>query len=1247
MLLGVGTLAGLLVAPADAADHAPAGEGSQTTPAGSIEKITLITGDTVRYRRTGDTVEVISSTPAAQRPQMAFGRYTENGHEYVIPQDAWGAVARGQVDKELFDITALVAQKLDDRHTDRIGVIVTGKAGTAPKAAAPSTAKATRTMPRLGARAWSTAKSDAASLWAGLTNEKGDTATNGRRAVPAPHTKIWLDGVVHSTLDVSVPLIGAPAAWQHGYTGEGVKVAVLDTGIDSAHPDLAGKIEAAKNFSDAADTEDHVGHGTHVASTITGSGAASGGRYRGVAPGVRLLNGKVLNDEGSGYDSSILAGMEWAVQQGAKVINMSLGGDAPGDGHDLMSTEVNWLSADSGALFAIAAGNAGGDQTVSSPGAADAALTVASTTKQDALSSFSSRGPRLGDFGLKPDIAAPGQDIVAARAPGAFPQQPGGSDYVSLSGTSMATPHVAGAAAIVAGEHPDWTGEQIKAALMGSATVLNGIGVFGDGAGRLDVARATAQNIHALTPSLSFGRIAWPHDPAKPTTMQVNYANDGDTPVTLDLSLSVTDLTGKPAPAGLFSAEPSLTVPAHSSASTTVRLAAGPESTGSFQGRLTATAGDTRLVTPLAAQVREQTHTVTLNVLGRSGEALGPDDGLIVLQNDATGAQYPATDSADTIKAEVPEGTYRVLGLGVSPEHNGWSTAHFALDGLRVDRDRTVLLDSREAQPVTASVDDPAARPDAYSAFVTTQSIVASDDASSELDLTSNYRRQYVLSAKAIPGVTLSYSASWAPPQNRVTTLGSHPFEVGDVQDPQTAGYKGDVTGQLKDIGKETDPDRIGDVSGKVILIAPDFTDDPAEPPTQDQYRTLVAELKARGAKLVLSDGTVRFTDILPVLYVLWPEDIQGLRDSAAAGKRVHVVGKPASPTQYAIFNAVGAGLPHGQAWHFDKARMAREDTTYRSAAGGRLRGAEILLSHDPVTGLSNAMEQGFVFPQSRVKYFTPGVSWMEFTDEGVNADGTYTTSEVSSATTYRARQRTRSAWSSAPFGPRLPQAPTSRQDGKPVPVVYRDGDRLVTHVPVFNSANPLHTTAPTVDENFANLEHGTTELFESGKKVGGSDTPGVADLTVPAEPGTYRLVTTGTRPSILSPAVRSEWTFTTGHTEDGVRTPLDLLDLGFVLPLDGYNKASAGKKLTGTVTVRHQPGSAGTSPVRAVRVDVSYDDGKSWRHATIKDTGHGTWSVSLPKGGRPGGFATLRASAVDKAGSRVRQTITRAYGLR
>ncbi|MFF4796290.1 hypothetical protein ACFY2M_43170 [Streptomyces sp. NPDC001276] len=129
---------------------------------------------------------------------------------------------------------------------------------------------------------------------------------------------------------------------------------------------------------------------------------------------------------------------------------------------------------------------------------------------------------------------------------------------------------------------------------------------------------------------------------------------------------------------------------------------------------------------------------------------------------------------------------------------------------------------------------------------------------------------------------------------------------------------------------------------------------------------------------------------------------------------------------------------------------------------------------------------------------------------------------------------------------------------------------------------------------------------------------------------------------------MRSEWTFTTGHTEDAVRTPVDLLDLGFGLPLDLNNTAPAGRSLTGSLTVRHQPGGAsGTSPVRKVTVDVSYDDGRTWSPAEAKLVGKGRRSLVIPAGGHPSGHVALRASAVDKAGDCVRQTVTRAYGLR
>ncbi|MFC7109603.1 S8 family serine peptidase [Nonomuraea rubra] len=255
--------------------------------------------------------------------------------------------------------------------------------------------------------------------------------------------------------------------WEFGNTGEGVDVAVLDSGIDTAHPDLAGRVAQAETFVPDQTVEDGQGHGTHVASTIAGTGAASGGKERGVAPGARLHVGKVLDNAGEGQESWVLAGMEWAARtERAKIISMSLGAQAT-DGTDPLSAAVNQLSAETGALFVVAAGNSGPTAfTVGTPAAADAALAVGAVDGADQPADFSSRGPRAGDRGLKPEITAPGVDILAARSQYAAE---GDGFYQTMSGTSMATPHVAGAAALLAAQHPDWTGAQLKDALVSTA----------------------------------------------------------------------------------------------------------------------------------------------------------------------------------------------------------------------------------------------------------------------------------------------------------------------------------------------------------------------------------------------------------------------------------------------------------------------------------------------------------------------------------------------------------------------------------------------------------------------------------------------------------------------------------------------------------------------------------------------------------------------------------------------------------
>src|SRR5204863_5129863 len=174
---------------------------------------------------------------------------------------------------------------------------------------------------------------------------------------------------------------------------------------------------------------------------------------------------------------------------------------------------------------------------------------------------------------IKPEITAPGVDITAARGKDGVIGTPTGPDnrYLILSGTSMATPHVAGSAAILAGEHPDWTPAQLKAALMAAAKPNPAIGVFAQGAGRVDIGRAIHQTVTTSPASVSFGLQQWPHNDDTPITKTVTYHNSGTAAVTLNLALNTTGPLGLPSTAGLFALSAStVTVPAGGDASVTV-----------------------------------------------------------------------------------------------------------------------------------------------------------------------------------------------------------------------------------------------------------------------------------------------------------------------------------------------------------------------------------------------------------------------------------------------------------------------------------------------------------------------------------------------------------------------------------------------------------------------------------------------------------------------------------------------------
>ncbi|MBC2900852.1 S8 family serine peptidase [Streptomyces sp. PSKA01] len=695
-------LAAGMTSPASAKPEQRGSDAAQLT---AHHAITLITGDRVTVDVKG---RVIGLQRAEGRQHIPVQIRKTDGHTLVIPADAARLITVGKLDQRLFDITELNKSATRKSQAKGLKVIVGYKGAAAgTKADVREAGDLRRTLKSLNADAVQTPYTETPDLWDAVTN--GDKTASGI-------AHIWLDGTRKATLDKSVAQIGAPKAWSAGYDGKGVKIAVLDTGVDANHPDLKDQVIASKNFTPAATDEDKVGHGTHVASIAAGTGAKSGGKYKGVAPGAQVLSGKVLDDTGSGDDSGILAGMEWAAEQGAQVVNLSLGGmDTPEV--DPLEAAVNKLSAEKGILFAIAAGNSG-PESVGSPGSADAALTVGAVDDKDKLADFSSTGPRLGDGAIKPDVTAPGVDITAASAKGSLIEQEVGekpAGYLTISGTSMATPHVAGAAAILKQQHPEWTYAELKGALTAS-TKGGKYTPFEQGSGRIQVDKAIKQTLVADPVSLSFGVQQWPHTDDTPVTKELTYRNLGTQDVTLKLSATATNPKGQPAPAGFFKlGATTVTVPAGGKATVdvTVNTKLGGTLDGAYSAYVTATGGGQSVRTAAAVQREVESYDVTVKHIGKDGQPTDVYNTVLLGYTGlATNRSYgvpPVASGTTTLR--LPKGQY-LLDAWIAKD---FSNLEGGLDWLvqprlNVTKDTSVTIDARKTQAADITVPDAEAK---------------------------------------------------------------------------------------------------------------------------------------------------------------------------------------------------------------------------------------------------------------------------------------------------------------------------------------------------------------------------------------------------------------------------------------------------------------------------------------------------------------------------------------------------------
>ncbi|MFX0206813.1 MAG: S8 family serine peptidase, partial [Candidatus Hodarchaeota archaeon] len=299
-------------------------------------------------------------------------------------------------------------------------------------------------------------------------------------------------------------VIRASELYDRGIDGSNVKIAIIDSGIDDRHRDFAGRIDYQKSFvnttlgfSSSEEPRDAHGHGTHVAGIAAGAGSS----YPGVAYNARLYNLKAVNMAGFSTQESVLAAIDESINQNVDIISISLGSGptSPWDNEDEISLAAD-IAVDNGISVVVAAGNEGGDNplaTISSPATASKVITVGATNGSTKVMSFSSRGPSY-NYRMDPDVVAPGVQIVAPLASGGVLQKAYNaivgislSDYVMLSGTSMAAPVVSGAIALLKQQFLTATPAILRAALQESAVDLGpNESVYTQGSGLVDVGEA-------------------------------------------------------------------------------------------------------------------------------------------------------------------------------------------------------------------------------------------------------------------------------------------------------------------------------------------------------------------------------------------------------------------------------------------------------------------------------------------------------------------------------------------------------------------------------------------------------------------------------------------------------------------------------------------------------------------------------------------------------------------------------------
>ena len=914
---------------------------------------------------------------------------------------------------------------------------------------------------------------------------------------------------------------------------------------------------------------------------------------------------------------------------------MSLGGNEPSDGSDPLSTAVNQLTAEKGTLFVIAAGNAGAEAWIAPPGAADAALTVAAVDSADQLADFSSRGPRYGDYSLKPDIAAPGVDILAAKAGGTAAD----GYYESMSGTSMATPHVAGAAVILAQHHPDWHAAELKNALMSTAKHLDGYTAYQVGSGRVDIPAGLNATVTA-TGSAYFGFQEWGHVSPTPIDRTITYTNTADSPVSLDLAVDGevaggpydTDPhadEGTPAP-GVFTLSAStLVVPAHGTASVTAIAHPDLGSPGHrYLGEIIATDGTTAEThTTLGLYIEEERYELTLSVKDRSGDYVSD---FLMLQRFGQSEPDFVMSGPGPTSVRLRRGVYSLWTHQQMPGSHGADAIATVLMGdpeIVLDRDRTVTLDARKAVEATAVV------PKKTENRLLIMDWYRSDGGDSVINdqyiLPPWSDEMYVLPTKKVTQGSFEYESRWRKAYP-LLTITDRSKELSFLGQPGSPLYDGKKQVEAVYAGNGGPEDYQGrNVHGKAVVVTRSDS-------LSNTQRAQAAASAGADLLIVVNDSAAKYMEwagnddgTFSGVTVVSMTSTTGssLVNAASNGElRLGLEGVPSSAYTYDLVDPHPDRIPVDLSYKPQPKDLATVEMRFHGDTA--VRGGEFRLDYRPYRRYSAGVTLSQDMPGTRIDYLSaqPGTTWRGSAIGGRELELV----SIGSRVGYQPGSRQKVDWFGAVARPR---------DNAAFGTSYRTAYEFQFNVQPWSDGEIGHAGYMQWGDQltFRVLQDGVeiakTEGWAQGHVEGNPDGVTHYTLDLDARRENYR----------LSPRTHTVWEIASPHVESSDNDEkLPVLQLDYAIDTDMSGNTRGGPQTIGIIP-SHLDGVVGAGTINSAGLEVSYDDGKTWQAVPVVKSQSG-WTANFLAPAT--GYVSLRATAADSAGNKITQEVIRAYGL-